>query len=245
MLIALIVFGVFFVAAYHYFQKLPGKEMQELWKAVAEDLGLTYSRRPEFDGLKYDGYMVGEIRGRKVEASLQRSSSEQDLPSVHITVPVESDIKIDISQEGFISAAEKLTGAKELVVGQNRFDETFYIHTSDKDLLKATLTEDLMEACLRANPTCIYVGKGEVNLTYINGFRDVMSGRWRKIAIDGRNGVKLALSFAEHLEEQKNTSSITTEIATHRPIDILSMFFFTLFAATFAFIVYLILSQVL
>lgn len=212
----LIVFVVLPLVSLSYFiLGSKDKEAQALWEAVAKEAGLEIS-----DQVGIQARIHGELRGRSIEARFEKAHSKQGLPHITIKVPVQSEINVDITQEGLGSSVEKLTGAKELVVGRKDFDDVFYIHTSHQSQLREALSDGVMSAFLQASPSWAIVEKGELNLFYSGLRKELWYGRWRKLAVDASNGLRLALKFAEALENESSSETPTEEMATYRPIDI-------------------------
>ncbi|MDF1666773.1 MAG: hypothetical protein P1V97_33795, partial [Planctomycetota bacterium] len=112
------------------------------------------------------GTINGELEGQDVSAQFSYREKEQGTPNLDIHSAVQSDLYIDIQNEGYSTLVEKMTGSEELVLGHREFDSTFYVHTSNKEMLTEVLTQSLMEAFVRANPSRIYVENGTVVLHF-------------------------------------------------------------------------------
>jgi hypothetical protein len=144
------VFGGFIglVVALVVWQRHRTNKIAEAWKAMAEDLGLSYSRP--------SSWQPGTITGAHMDFQIQiyvftrgSGKNKTTLTAVKTFVNPQLSMGLKISREHMFSGLGKMLGFQDIQTGDKEFDDRFVIKGKDEPAVHRFLTPGLRQEILR------------------------------------------------------------------------------------------------
>jgi len=174
------------IALAYFVARSAGRKMAENLAAVAAQLGLEY-REERVLGLVTKARIEGLMQGRAVRIwnySTGSGKSRTHYAAAGVRPRRAGGLTFRITRQGMLSKLSELFGAKEITVGDARFDDAWFVQTNQPELLAAALVPDIRDKLMalhrEAGRGSLRLEEGEVVYAEVGQLSDL--ARVRRLA---------------------------------------------------------------
>lgn len=145
-----------------------GRQMEARLTAVADSLGLRLQMKRVL-GIPADARLEGTVHGRAVRIwsySTGSGKSRTQWAAAGVRPRRDGGLTFRLTRQGLLTKLTELFGAREITVGDPRFDAAWFVQTNQPEFLAAALLpeirEKLMTAHRGAGAGTLQLEKGEI-----------------------------------------------------------------------------------